>query len=547
LPPYVESGWQFGKNLVVTAAGMVAAKHPLATRAGLAILQRGGNAVDAAVATAFAVGVVEPWASGLGGAGVLIMASPKLPPVVVDYGVRAPIAARPNMYTIDAGYDQETSWWPSVRNSANIHGALSVAVPGVPAGLASALLKFGTMPLADVLRPAIVLARDGFPVHWTTVLHISMDASTLQRYRAAADMFLPGGAPPTISTFASPQVLRQPDLARTLQMIASDGTQAFYQGDVARRIVEEVQRGGGILTMEDLARYRPAVEPALLYRGPEYTVGVAPGPHAGTTLAETFDILDGLHIQACGHNTTDYLHLTIEATHAALTDRFTLLGDGPGWDLLTGSGRAVSHRDRISNGRAAAWSIHPDSTSTTHVCVIDREGMAVSLTQTLLSWFGSRLLVPGTGVVLNNGMMWFNPVGGHPNSIKPGAGPLSNMTPAIVLSKHEPTLAVGASGGRRILDAVLQVIRNNMDFSFDVQGAISAPRIDASDAIVMIDARIPDEITTELRRRGHCVGVVEEQVWPRYFASPVAVVRNLEKGTLSGGVDPYHAAIAAGY
>jgi gamma-glutamyltranspeptidase / glutathione hydrolase len=179
--------------------------------------------------------------------------------------------------------------------------------------------------------------------------------------------------------------------------------------------------------------------------------------------------------------------------------------------------------------------------------VVDRAGSAVSVTQTLLSWFGSRVLVPETGVVLNNGMMWFDPVPGRPNSVGPGKRPLSNMTPAVVMSDGEPILAVGASGGRRIAGSVLQVMLNVLDFGMDVQDAIAAPRIDASEARVLIDDRISPIVRSELARRGHDIAVVGEQVWPRYFASPVAVARDPESQLLHGGADPYHPAIAVGY
>jgi gamma-glutamyltranspeptidase/glutathione hydrolase len=548
LGSYTESGWHFAKDLVTSTRGMVAAKHRLAARAGLSILRQGGNAVDAGVGAAFVLGVVEPWASGLGGGGVLLVSSRSTAPVAIDYGVRAPAAAQPDMFALEQGYDQETSWWPSVRDEANIHGALAVAVPGAPAGLAAALAEFGTMPLAEVLRPAIVLARDGFPIHWTTVLQISMDALTLRRYPAAAHVFLPGGAPPPISTITAPQLLRQPELARTLELIAAEGADAFYRGAVADGIVEAIQRGGGILTLDDLAQYHPVREPAHLCHRSGYCVAVAPGPHAGITLAEIFEIIAALHEGSCGHNTTDYLHFLIEATHAALTDRFALLGDGAGWGRLASAGRVAIHRTRIVHGRAAPWSIRgTDPTSTTHLCVIDSAGTAVSLTQTLLSWFGSRVLAPGTGVVLNNGMMWFNPAPGHPNSVGPGRRPLSNMTPALVLIQDQPVFAVGASGGRRIVNAVLQVVLNAMDFAMDAQSAIAAPRIDASDAQVVVDVRIPQKIHMALRQRGHEIVAAEEQVWPRSFASPVAIARDSNTGALSGGVDPFHPAIAAGY
>jgi gamma-glutamyltranspeptidase / glutathione hydrolase len=545
---HTESGWEFRKQLVTGSHGVVAAKHPLAARAGLEILRRGGNAVDAAVATAFAVGVVEPWASGLGGAGVLVVSSPGATPMVVDFGVQAPAEARADMFELADGYDAETSWWRAVRDEANIHGPRSAAVPGVPAGLAAALAEFGTMPLSEVVRPAAALARDGFPIEWTAVLYISMDAPTLRRYAPAARVYLQDGLPPAISTVTSPNLLRQPELGRTLEVIGSEGVEAFYQGDVARRMSMDVQRGGGVLTEADFARYRPVIEPAQVYRRRAYSVAVAPGPHAGIILAEILDILDGCGFEAHGHNDVEYLHLLIEATHAAFGDRLRLLGDGAGWDVLLEQRSAARHRARIRAGRSTPWQPRgADATSTTHLCVIDRRGTAVSITQTLLSWFGSRVLVPDTGVVLNNGMLWFDPVPGGPNSIAPGRRALSNMAPALALSGDQPVLAVGASGGRRIVDGVLQVLLNAMDVGLDVQQAIAAPRIDASGVHVLVDARIPDETQAALARRGHRLACVGEQVWPRYFSSPVAISRDAATGVLCGGVDPPHAASAAGY
>lgn len=190
----MESGWEFGKRLVTAREGIAAAKHPLAARAGLRVLRQGGNAVDAAVAMAFAIGVVEPWMSGLGGGGLLVVSRPGEAPVAVEFGMQSPGAATPSLFVLEEGYDEELFGWRRVRGEANIHGPLSVAVPGAVAGLALALSRFGTMPLAQVVAPAAALARDGVPVEWTMTLQIALDAPTLSHYKEASDLFLPGGA-----------------------------------------------------------------------------------------------------------------------------------------------------------------------------------------------------------------------------------------------------------------------------------------------------------------------------------------------------------------
>ncbi len=548
----MESGWHLSKREVRARRGVVVAKHPLAARAGLEMFRKGGNAIDAGVAAAFAAGVVEPWMSGLGGCGMLVLrrGGPSAPPpVAIEFGSRAPGAAHAAMFTLDDGHDPEAYGWRRVRERANVHGPLAVAVPGVPAGLTHALEEFGTLPLSDVLAPAIALARDGFPVEWPTTLAVAMDAATLRRYPAAAALFLDDGLPPVPAAAARPRLLRQPELADTLAALAAGGEEAFYRGEIARRIVEEVRRAGGIVTADDFARYRPVVGPAFVYRGRGYDVAVVPGPTGGPTLVEMLGILRDDPLPSLGHNTAEYLHLLVEAMRAAFADRLALLGAGPEWTGLVGADHAARRRAQISPHRAGAWGSagEPGQTSTTQVCAADREGNAISITQTLLSRFGSRFLVPGAGVLLNNGMMRFNPEPGHPNSIAPHQGSVANMTPILVFRAGRAPAAVGASGGRRIIGAVLQVMLNIVTFGMGAQDAVAAPRIDATGREVLVDRRIADATIEGLRLRGHALAVVEEAVEPRFFASPLALTDDPRTGDLLGGADPYHPASAAGW
>jgi len=550
----VESGWQFRKALVTSPRGVVAAKHPLAARAGVEMLNRGGNAVDAAVATAFAIGVIEPWMSGLGGGGYMVVARPapsgaahaESAASVVEFGMRSPLAAHAEMFELEDGYDTELFGWRRVRGQANIHGPRSIAIPGVPAGLALALKRLGTMPLAAVLGPAIALARDGFPVDWTTTLQVALDAATLKRYDAAASLFMPDGLPIVPATTPAPRLLKQPDLARTLALLADEGPDAFYRGPVARRIVEDVRRAGGLLDVEDFARYEARVAPALVSRALGYEVALSSGPSGGATLAEIAGLIAGSPLGRLGHNTAPYIHLLIEATHAAFEDRLRLLSDEGGWDVLTSDAHLSARRAAIGERAAPPAAVGDDPSSTTHLCAADAAGTMVSLTQTLLSRFGSRVLVPGAGVLMNNGMMWFDPEPGHRNSAAPGRRPLANMTPAVVAVEGRPVFAVGASGGRRIINAVLQLVLNHMEFRMDAQAAIDAPRMDASGDEVIVDARIPGAVRDDLARRGHTVAAAEESMTPRFFASPVAVARDPSTGALTGGADPYHPAAAVG-
>lgn len=547
----MESGWQFRKALVTSNRGVVAAKHPQAARAGVEMLNQGGNAVDAAVAAAFAIGVIEPWMSGLGGGGYMVVGRPAPTgaagmTAVVEYGMRAPRAAHAEMFELEGGYDTELFGWRRVRGQANIHGPRSVAVPGVPAGLALALERLGTMPLGAVLGPAIALARDGFPVEWTTTLQVALDAATLRRYDAAASLFMPDGVPVVPSTTPRPRPFAQPHLARTLEALAAGGPDAFYRGPAARQIVDDVRRRGGLLDLEDFARYEARLAPALTSRTLGYDVVLSSGPSGGATLAEIAGLMAGSSLGGLGHNTAPYLHLLIEATHVAFDDRLEFLSDEGGWELVTSEAHLARRRSRLA-GRASAHSAAgADPSSTTHLCAADSAGMMVSLTQTLLSRFGSRVLVPEAGVLLNNGMMWFDPEPGRRNSAGPGRRPLANMTPALVCVDGQPVLAVGASGGRRIIDCVLQLVLNHMEFRMDAQAAIDAPRIDASGDEVVVDVRVPAAVRDELVRLGHRLAAAEETMVPRFFASPVVIARDPSTGTLTGGADPYHPAAAVG-
>lgn len=534
---------QLSKAEAVATGGMVATKHPLATVAGLEMLTRGGNAVDAAVAAAFASGVVEPWMSGIGGGGYTVIQMASGESVVIDGPLTAPAAAAPDMFPLGEGTRDELFTWPAVAGDANLYGWRAVAVPGFTAGMCLALERYGRLDLETVLQPAIRLARDGFPVTWYQMLKISQEAASIARFPETAGTFFKGGFPRV-----PPDRIVQPDLADTLTAIARGGPDALYRGPIGAAIARAMRHNGGLMTADDLAACQARAVPplALDYHG--HTVLAVPELSGGVSMAQILGILNGFHLGSLGHNTAAALHLFAESARLAFADRLAFLGQGQPWEQLLAPDHLSGSRQRIDLAAASAAPppSDPPGTSTTHLCAADRDGNLVSCTQTLLSLFGSRVTVPGTGILLNNGMYWFNPVPGHPNSPGPGKRPLSNMSPAVVLRGGRPWLAIGASGGRKIICANAQIIMNAVDHGMGVQAAIAAPRVDASTPPLIADQRLPGAALDGLARLGHPLQVVAESFYPSYFASPTGVLIDQATGTLRGGTDPMHVASAAG-
>ena len=568
----VRSEWRIERTEAVGRGGMVAAKTPQAAEVGAAVLRAGGNAVDAAVATAFVAGVAEPWMNGIGGGGYMIVQRPGEAAQVVEFPMVAPTGATPEMFPLaGSGADAALFGWPAVVGGANVAGPRAVAVPGVVAGLALAVERFGRRRLAELIEPAIRFARDGVPVTWHTTLTVARDLATLRRFPATAAVFCPDGLPPVTTEQNAPALLRQPDLARTLELIALNGPRVFYDGPLAREMVAHLSAGGAPFTESDFAAYEANVSPALTTDYAGYEIATTGGGSGGTTLVEGLNLLAALDAGALGHNTPAALHRMAQAFRQAFADRFAYLGDPRHVDVplatLTDAAyarerAAASPANRlgpvragdparlgVSHGLGASLpeyvAARPDQPeqmadgSTTHLSVIDDDGMAVSLTQTLLSLWGSRVLVPGTGVLLNNGMMWFDPEPGRPNSVAGGKRPLSNMAPLVVSRGGRPVAAVGSSGGRRIMNCHAQLVQNLLDHGLSMQPAVSAPRIDASTVDLLVSHRLPPETREALAALGHRVAVRDERLFTGDFASPAAVLLG-EDGRCRGGVDPFY-------
>lgn len=546
----------------VAGGGMVAAKTPEAAAAGAAVLEQGGNAVDAAVACAFVSGVVEPWMNGVGGGGFLVRHDTKSgESAVVEFPMISPAGATPDMFPLSGtGPDAALFGWPQVVDSANIVGHRSVCIPGSVDGLALALETFGSMSLASILEPAIEYAEEGFPVTWHVSMEIARDLPSLSRFPATQAIFCPDGRAPWSLTERTMLRLHQYDLARTLRTIADQGPRSFYEGELAQRMVRELQKGGGSHTLEDFSSYRAKVMPALTVDYHGYQVATMGAGSGGTTLAHLIALLNRTDAGSLPHNSAEALHIMAQVFRMAFADRFAYLADPEHVDVPLDAFFSDAYIDeRVSSvsksrvgpirpgNRESLGVTHtlshsiPDYTSggsTTHLSVIDKDGVAVSLTQTLLDLWGSRVVVPETGILFNNGMMWFDPEPGRPNSIAGRKRPLSNMAPAVVSRDGRAIAALGASGGRRIMNCIAQIVMNLFDHQMSMQPAVSAPRIDYSTPRLFASRRIAPETIEELRALGHQVDVKDERLMFGEFSSP-ACVAQFEK-EFRGGVDPYY-------
>ena len=550
-------------------SAMVATKDREATRAGLRMLAQGGNAIDAAVASCFAIGVLEPASSGIGGGGYLVYQVGDQGGVI-GFPMKGPLSAKPDMYELTGEAATGSFGWPGVVNDDNIEGFRSIATPGAVAGLCEAHRRFGKLPLSEVLTPAVSLARDGFIPNLFGLNQISSTAGMLMRYDELRRVLMPGDNMP-MGDVVDRAVLKQPELANILEAIGKGGPDAFYKGDIAKALTSDIQNNGGSLSEEDMASYKPIVwDKGLEFKYRGHTVRVPPFACAGITSAMTLKLLDGFDVPSMGHNSADMLHSYISCARLAYADRFQYLADPAfadvPWNGLVSDDytelRRATIGDRMNGSIEAGnpWiqegrdptSVLPASRpaedkGTTHLVVTDSEGNGVSITNTIMSGFGSGIIPKGTGVVMNNGMMWFDPVPGRINSIAPGRLPLNNMTPALVMNRDGVRMAVGASGGRRITNCVTQQIIKVIDYDMGPQAAIDSPRIDCSTPHTSVDPRLDPDVVAELEARGHDIRSIPESFiesgFPT-FASPVAIVRGSDG--VRGGVDTFQAAYAEG-
>jgi gamma-glutamyltranspeptidase/glutathione hydrolase len=591
----VRGTWRPDRDEVVAENGVVTAMHPLAAEAGLEMLKKGGNAVDAAVATGFAISVVEPNNTSIAGVGFMLVhletGTGKYPPgtdLVIEYGPRAPKAARPDMYKI-TGPGAGISTY-AVEGNENEEGYRSIAMPGTAAGLCVAHELLGKLPLAQVMEPAIHLAQEGFDVYWLLSLMIGSSMAGLQRYPGSRDILLPGGVPPDYTPDpSSPTVdshrLIQSDLADVLKRIAKFGRAGMYRGEVADAAAEDMRRNGGLITRDDLAEYEPVVKTPLATNFRDFRVLAPTAPSGSWTALETLNILENFDLRSMGHNSAEHLHTWLEGARHAFADRFRYMGDPDFVDVplkaLLSKEYAKQVAGQMDAERAAVealsdeppWTyfatqaIHDpwpfegrprptdqpvfstDSSGdcTTHLGAADRDGNIVSCTQTAVSSFGSRVVTPGLGFIWNNGMVWFNAKPGANNSIAPWKRPLVNMAPLLATKQGKPYLSVGSPGGRQVINANINVALNILEFGMSPQEAITASRTDAAGPMNLVDSRLDGDVVEALRRMGHRIEVVSDiEAWYR-FARPSAILVDRDQGVLRAGTHLLQTAESVGF
>ena len=519
---------------VHAAHGMVASVQELASRAGTDMMQAGGNAVDAAVATGFALAVVHPQAGNIGGGGFMLIRTADGTTHFIDYREKAPAAATANMYLDSQG---------NVIENASLVGYKAIGVPGSVAGLAYAQKTYGKLPLAQVMAPAIKLARDGYALAWEDTQDLRDE--DLAKFADSKRIFQREG-----NYYQAGEILRQPELARTLERIAKNPDE-FYHGAMARELAAAIQKGGGLITADDLAQYEVKEREPIRGTYRDYDIISAPPPSSGgVALVEILNILEGYDLQKFGNRSAEAIHLSVEAFRRAFFDRAEFLGDpdfakipvaqlidkkyAEGWrESISPEHASVStelHRPAVFNELERYAATHPQSfrpvqepKNTTHYSVVDPAGNAVAVTTTLNDTLGSRVTAEGLGFLLNDEMDDFASKQGVPNvygliqgpanAIGPGKRPLSAMTPTIVLKDGKLFLVVGSPGGPTIITTVVNILTGVIDFGLDIQEAVNAPRFHNQwipDEILAEDRISPDTLAI-LRNKGHKIKM--ERFW----------------------------------
>ncbi|MDP2626573.1 MAG: gamma-glutamyltransferase [Candidatus Rokubacteria bacterium] len=523
------------RPVVMGTRGAVTSAHPLASMAGIRMLLEGGNAVDAAVAVGSTLNIVEPFMSGAGGIGLMVISRATTGERhVLDFIGRAPAAADPARATEDelAG------------------GPKSCATPGNLGGWLTALARFGSMPAARVLAPAIEAAEHGVPLTWMNTKFFEQARATLGRSAEAQRLYLGNGAP------RPGKVMTYKELAATFRQVAEGGADAFYRGPIARAIARAVTEAGGWLSEADMAAFSAEWrEPVTItYRGRE--VCSVPPPFSAFQMLETLNILEGHDVAAWGHNSADYLHHLIEAVKLASADRlaYAYSPDVPIRGLVS-KAYAASQRARIDAARAAvsegerhsrerlAGQIgegHPANfmhEQTTHFACADAQGTVASVTQTLGVPFGSGFAVPGTGLVLNNILKWMDRDPESPNVLRPGKKAGTMMSPTQVFTDGAFSLSIGTPGSYGILQTTTQMLLNVLEFGMNIQEGIEAPRVRVyRDRLVDAEGRVSAETRQALAGRGHEVHVIEDWSW--IVGGGQGIARDPESGALMAGADP---------
>ena len=549
--------WSGPVRDVYAEKGMVSSAHELASKAGVEILQKGGNAVDAAIATQLALNVVEPNASGIGGGGFMTIRFAKSGEVVeLDYREIAPASAARDMYASEA----------SKKAKESVVGGKAVGVPGAVRGIFAALEKYGTMTFAQVAEPAIRLAEEGFEVAPMQKDIVADEFEKLSKYSPNC-AFLPDGLPPEAGS-----VLKQPELAGTFRMLAEKGADAFYKGPIAEALVNAVNRSGGAMALEDLSGYEIHVNKPVTgtYRG--YTICSAPpASSGGTHIVQILNVMENFPVAEWKHNSAEHLHVLAEASKLAFADRQRFMADTAFVKVplagLADKAYAKTLAGKIDPKKASAevlpgdpWSFEGkpatsrvggmggERISTSSFSVVDAEGNVVASTNTVNYFFGSGVVVPEYGIVLNNEMDDFSQDPESVNAPEPGKRPLSSMSPTIVLDPEgKPFMTVGAAGATRIITALTQIVMNVVDFGMTMDEAIERPRIfnaasGGKAGKLTVEEGIAPEVVEQLEAMGH---TIDARAFGGYFGTVQGIL--FRDGKMNGGADSRRLGVPVGY
>jgi len=492
--------------------GVVSSDSEIATRVGIEILKKGGNAIDAAVAVGFTLAVTFPTAGNIGGGGFMLIRMADGREAVIDYREMAPLKAHRDMYLDKNG---------EVRKGLSEEGYLASGVPGTVAGLTLALEKFGTLSLKEVLKPAIDIAERGFPVDSYLKNSIDSHIELLSKFPETKRILLKNKKELKVG-----EIIVQKDLAKTLREIAKYGPDAFYRGKIAELIERDMKRNGGLLDKESLSSYKAVIREPIrtFYRG--YEIVTAPPPSSGVILLQILNILENFPIFRMDWKSDEYIHVVAEAMKLAFRDRARLLGD-PDFvkiplktllskDYAEKKAKSIHYLSAISEKEADSFNPWNEGEETTHFSIIDKYGNIVSNTYTLNGSFGSGVIIKGTGILMNNEMDDFSIkpgypniyglIGGEENSIQPGKRMLSSMTPTIVLKEGIPVLVIGSPGGPTIINTVLHNILYKIDFGMPLKKAISSPRFHhqwVPNILYLEEGKYEDSVIESLKKRGH--------------------------------------------
>jgi gamma-glutamyltranspeptidase / glutathione hydrolase len=566
------SQWLIDKSEAVGDGGMVTSMHPLAAEAGASILRQGGNAIDAAIATAFAVGVVEPHNSGVGGIAFLVYSPAGAPEktVCLDGTSVLPKNIKPDEFDVLPGNQTAGMYrWPATQDDANNTGWRAPAVPGMPALAGDAHRHFGKLPWSDLLQPAIALARDGFEIDFIGTLAITMNHASLARFPSSREIyFTPSGGPLLPAGMNPGDNVVQTELAWTLEQIAEQGPDTLYSGEVGKRLVRQMEKNGGLITEDDLLAHRTLEHTPTTVTYGDFEVTAQIENSGNATVFEALKILEGMQLSRLGFQSPQATHAVLEAIRLAFRDRLRYLGDAEQMTVpyqgVISEAYAAERRKQIDLERANPdagpgdpWPFDPqdrpieeirDSAApggqTTHLNVIDGDGNMVAMTSTLGSGFGSCVVVPETGILLNNATTWFDPRPGAVTSVGPGKRILSAASPMLIRRNGKPFAAIGAPGGRRIISAMTQVAINLMEYGRGMQESISAPRMHAEGATSEVSDRFGSEVLEHMASIGHKLEPRTETVNGSYFARPSGIQIDPETGKRRGGAFQYTNATA---